>query len=81
MADAGAGGDDLEIVERLRTPLEELVTLDIALILEIDILAERLRGAELVDHYRVIDDEVDGDLRVDLLGVAAELGHRVAHCG
>jgi hypothetical protein len=41
----------------------------------------RLRRAEFVDHHRVIDDEVDGDERVDLLRVAAELAHRVAHRG
>ena len=80
MADAGAGGDDLEIVERLAAPLQELVALDVALVFEVDVVVERLRRAELVDHHRVIDDEVDGDLRVDLLGVAAELGHRIAHC-
>jgi hypothetical protein len=32
-----------------------------------------------VDHDRVVDDEVDGDLRIDLGRVAAQLGDRVAH--
>src|SRR3546814_12416256 len=63
MADAGAGGHDLEIVERLRAPFEELVALHVALIFERDVILERLGGAEFVDHHRVIDDEMDGHLR------------------
>ena len=51
------------------------------MILELDVLLERLRIAELVDHDAVVDDQVNGDERVDLLRVSAELGHRIAHCG
>ena len=40
-----------------------------------------LGGAEVVDHDRVVDDQVDGDQRVDLGGVGAERGHGVAHGG
>eukprot|EP01088_Endostelium_zonatum_P000400 TRINITY_DN1067_c0_g1_i1.p3 TRINITY_DN1067_c0_g1~~TRINITY_DN1067_c0_g1_i1.p3 ORF type:complete len:260 (-),score=-2.12 TRINITY_DN1067_c0_g1_i1:54-833(-) len=81
MTDAGAGGDDLEIVERGRAPFQELVTLAVALIFEIDVVLERLRRAEFVDHDGMVDDEVDGDLRIDLGRVAAQLGDRIAHRG
>ena len=81
MADAGSRRHDLEIVERLRAPLEELVALAVACIFELDVLAERLGRAELVDHHAVVDDQVDGHQRIDLLRVAAELLHRVAHRG
>src|SRR3546814_10562870 len=54
MADAGAGGHDLEIVERLRAPFEELVALHVALIFERDVILERFGGAEFVDHPREI---------------------------
>ena len=81
MADAGARRHDLEIVERLAAPFQELVALAVALIFELDVLLERLRGAELVDHHPVIDDEMDRDQRVDLLRIAAELRHRIAHRG
>jgi hypothetical protein len=79
VADAGARRHHLEIVERLAAPLQELVALAVPLILELDVILERLRRAELVDHHRVIDDEVDGNLRVDLLRIAAEAVHRIAH--
>ncbi len=79
--DAGARWHDLEVVQRLRPPFQELVALAIALILHLDILLERLRRAELVHHDGMVDDEVAGHLRIDLLGVAAEPGHRVAHGG
>ena len=72
VADAGAGRHDLEIVERRRAPFEELVALGIALIFKLDILLERARRPEFVDHHAMIDDQVDRHLRIDLLGVAAE---------
>ncbi len=81
VADAGARRDDLEIVEALAAPFEEFVALGIALIFEFDVGLERLGGAEFVDHHAVVDDEMDRHLRVDLLRVAAERLHRVAHCG
>jgi hypothetical protein len=43
--------------------------------------AKRRRRAEFVDDDRVVDDEIDGNERVDLLGIAAERHHRVAHRG
>ena len=79
MADAGAGGHHLEVVECLRAPFQELVPLHVALIFEIDVIAERRGRAELIDHHRMIDDEVDGDERIDLLRVTAELRDRIAH--
>ena len=79
VADARAGRHDLEIVERLAAPFEEFVALAVALIFELDILLEGARGAELVDHHAMVDDQVNRDQRIDLLRVAAELTHRVAH--
>src|SRR5690349_13983994 len=73
VADASAGRDNLEIVERLAAPLQELVALAIACIFQFDVAVEGLGRAELVDHHAVIDDEVDGDERVDLLRVAPKL--------
>jgi hypothetical protein len=46
-----------------------------------DVLAERLVVAEEVHDHGVVDDEIDRHQRVDLLGIAAELLHRVAHRG
>ena len=81
MADAGPRRHHLEIAERGLAPFEEFVALHVAAIFERDILLEALRRAERVDHHRVIDDEVDRDERIDLLRIAAELRHRVAHRG
>ena len=81
MADAGAGRDDAEVVEGALAPLEEVVALAVALVFQLDVVGERLGRAELVDDDGMVDDEIDGDERVDLLGVAAELEHAVAHGG
>jgi predicted ABC-class ATPase len=81
VADAGARRHGIEIVERLGAPLQEVVTLHVAVIFDLDVLFERLGRAEFVHHHRVVDDEVDGNQRVDLAGVAAQLGDGVAHRG
>ena len=79
VADAGARRHRVEVVEAFRAPLEEVVALEVALVFDLDVLLERLGVAELVDHHRMVDHQVHRDQRVDLRGVAAELGDRVAH--
>ena len=81
MADAGAGRHDAEIVEGARPPAQERVALAVPLIFELDIDLEGVVRAESVDHHRMVDDEIDRRQRIDLLRVAAELRHRVAHRG
>ncbi len=81
MADAGVGRHDAEIVEGRLAPFQEAIALAIALIFEIDIGLEGLGRAEGIDDHRMIDDEIDRHERIDLLRIAAERGHRVAHGG
>jgi len=79
VADAGTRRHDLEIAERALAPFQEFVAFHVALIFQRHILLEALWRTEGIDHHRVIDDEVDGDERVDPLRIAAELRHRIAH--
>ena len=79
--DAGAGRDDLEVLEGLLAPAQELVALAVALVLDLDVALEGLGGAEDVGDDRVVDDHLGRGERVDLGGVAAEVGHRLAHGG
>jgi len=81
VADPGAGRHHPEIVERLRAPAQECVALGVALVLALDVDRERARVAERVDLHRVVDDQVDRRERVDLVGIAAEFEHRLAHRG
>ncbi len=81
MADAGAGRHHAEIVERARAPAQKGVALAVALIFAVDIDLEGAVRAERVDHHRVVDHQVDRRQRIDLVRVAAELGHGVAHGG
>jgi hypothetical protein len=81
VADAGAGRHDAEIVERALAPLEEHVALHVALVLAVHVHLEGARVAELVDHHRVVDDQVHGVERVDLLRIAAQRLDPVAHRG
>ena len=79
MDDAGVRRDDLEVAERGLPPAEERVALAVALELELRVPSDCEPRRVLVDLHRVIDHELGGKQRVDLLGVAAELAHRVAH--
>jgi hypothetical protein len=81
VADAGARGHDAEVVERVLAPLEEDVALHVALVFAVHVHLEGARVAEFVDHHRMVDDEVHGVQRVDLVGVAAERHDPVAHRG
>ena len=59
MADAGARRHDAEVVEGALAPAQELVALAVALELELDVLLEGIGVAEVVDHDRVVDHQVD----------------------
>ena len=79
VADPGRRRDHAEVVERLLAPAQERVALAVALVVALGVDGEGARVAEGVDLDRVVDDQVDGDQRIDLRRVAAELVHRVAH--
>ena len=81
MADAGAGRHHAEIFERALRPFQEPVALLILFVLLVDVLFERGVGAEIIDHDRMIDDEVHRHQRIDLLWIAAQHLHGVAHGG
>ena len=81
MADARAWWHHAEIVEGASAPAQERVALAVPLIFPVDIDLERLVGAEGVDHHRMVDDEIDRRQRIDLLRIAAERRHGVAHGG
>ena len=81
VADAGARWNGSEVLEALGTPFEEVVALRIAGIFELDVLFERLGVAEFVDHDRMVDHQVDRNLRVDLGGITTKLCDRIAHRG
>src|SRR5690606_8672335 len=77
--DAGGGGDAAEVREGLLAPLEELVALAVALELPLGVDGEGDAGGVVVDLDGVVDDEVALNVGVDLVGVAAEALHGVAH--
>ena len=81
MDDAGARRDHAEVAEGALGELEELVALDVALELELDVEAEGVVGAVVVHLDRVVDHQVAGDDGVDLVGVALHPAHGVAHGG
>src|SRR6185437_4818466 len=81
VADTRARGDNAEIVEGRLAPAQEFVTLAIALVFAVDVLGKGGGGAEIVDHYGMVDDEVDRHQRIDLLRIGLELFGCIAHGG
>ncbi len=77
--DAGLGRDDAEVAEGALAPAQEDVALAVALVFELAVQLEGGRLAEVVDLHRVVDDELDRLQRVDVLRIAAERRHAVAH--
>ena len=76
---AKAGGHDAKRVECLHSPLHELVTFLVALKFELHVQVERPGCAEVVDHDRMVNDQVDWHEWLDALRILA-LAHRdVAH--
>jgi hypothetical protein len=65
--DAGAGRHDAQPAHRLLPPAQELVALLVALVLELDVAAERGQLAVRVHLHRVVDDEVARAQRVHVL--------------
>ncbi len=79
VADAGAGRHHGEIRKRLLAPFQEFVAFLVLLVFLDHVLGECLVVAEEVHDHAVIDDEIDRHQRIDLLRIAAELLHGVAH--
>jgi len=79
VADAGPRWDDLEALEAALSPAQQLVALDVALVLDVDVVDERRRGSRALGDDRVVDDELDGHEGVDAASLTTERGQRVAH--
>jgi hypothetical protein len=79
VADTHAWRYSAEVAEGGLAPLEESVAFAISLELEKGVGLIGFGRAEFVDLHGVVDDQLGGDERVDLLGVAAESFDSVAH--
>jgi hypothetical protein len=79
--DADAGRHDLEGVERLHAPLEELVALAVARELEFEVLLQCVGRARKVHLHRMVDDQVNRHERLDDLRILAHPRDRRPHGG
>ena len=79
--DAGSRRHYLEVVECRLAPAQELVALTVALVFDLDVAFERVRLAEQVCDDGVVNDQLSGCERVNLVRVAAQGRHCFAHGG
>ena len=81
VADAGPRRNNLEVVKGVLSPAQEFIAFPVALELTLHVLLEGIRAAEEVDHDGVVDHQVAGRQGIDLLGIATEVRHGLAHGG
>jgi len=81
VANTGSRWHDTKVVEGFRAPAKEGVAFTIPLIFELNIALERTGLAKHIHLDRMIDHQIDGRLRIDLIRVATKLNHGLAHRG
>ena len=81
MHDADAGRHDLEGVEGLFAPFEELVALLVALKLQREVLIQSVLRSGEVHLHAVIDHEIDRHERLDHFRISAQFLHFGTHGG
>lgn len=79
MDDTGAWRHNLEVIESLGAPLEELESLAVTLELKLFVFLGSAGDTSGIDLDGVINDEVDGAEWVDLAWVTSETLHGVTH--
>jgi len=79
MDDTRARRHDLEVIESLGSPLEELEAFAVTEELELLVLFAGISNTSGIDGDGVINDKIDGAERVDLRGIATETLHGVTH--
>jgi len=68
-----------EITECFLPPLEEFIAFTVALKFDLGVALEGIRAGEEIHLDRVIDDQINGYERVDLLRVPSQSGHGCPH--
>jgi hypothetical protein len=79
--DAGVRWHDFEIAESGLAPAQKGVAFAVALEFDLVVSRERADAAVVVHLHGMVDDELGGVYRVDLLRIATELLHGLAHGG
>ncbi len=79
MDDARGRGHDAEVSEGTLAPFQELIPFAISFKFPLGIEEEGRGRTEGVHLDRMVDDQVDGHLGVDLGRIAAQAGHGRSH--
>src|SRR5688572_28772464 len=64
-----------EVIEGPLTPPQKLVSFPIPLEFHFDILFQRVRRTKEVNLHRMVDDQIDGNERIDLPGISSQTFH------
>jgi len=81
MDDTRTRGNNLEVVEGLGSPLQELEALLVSFEFHLFVESSGISSAGLVNLDGMVNDEIDGHEGVNLLGISTETLHSVTHGG
>ena len=81
MADARSRRHDAHILEGFLRPLQEIVALLVALEFKLHVVHKSSGTARFISDDRVIDDQIAGNLRIDILRIAAQFSACFTHNG
>ena len=81
MHNAGIRRNDSHVAECDLSPSQERITLLIAQEFQFRIQRKRLHIAEIIHLHGMVDDQFCGLQRIDQRWIAAQVLHRIAHCG
>lgn len=79
MADTGAGRDGQEVLEGGLTPLEEFESFVVSFEFNSFVSFSGISSLGNIDLNGVINNQIDGNQGVDLLGITSKSGHSVSH--
>ena len=79
VADSRPRRNDPDIFEGLLRPFQETIALPIARELHLHVFLERIRAARRIGNDRMVDNQIERNLRVDTRRVAPQIARRFAH--
>ena len=80
MNNARSGRHHAEIIEGFLAPAQKFIALAVTLEFQFSVAIKRIRAGEKIHLHRMVNHQVNIDMRVDFSGIAAQARHRRAHC-
>ena len=81
VANARSGRNDAHILKRRLGPLQEAITLTVALEFHVHVLLKSIGAASRIGDHRMINHQIERNLRIDARGVGTQIACGFTHHG